>query len=129
MPSTSLKRKIVGMSEPLAALGQAPLATVDDLVGLSGLSRSKVYAVINEFFELGLAVPVELGWTRRKTARWYLTDKGMDIVDEILGPNFQPCSRWHEEWGRSRLIERLPMVEWAYRAAGELSSQGPIQEI
>ena len=34
MPSTSLKRKIVGMSEPLAALGQAPLATVDDLVGL-----------------------------------------------------------------------------------------------
>lgn len=129
MPSTSLKRKIVGMSEPLAALGQAPLATVDDLVGLSGLSRSKVYAVINEFFELGLAVPVELGWTRRKTARWYLTDQGMDIVDEILGPNFQPCSRWHEEWGRSRLVERLPMVEWAYRAAGELSSQGPIQEI
>ena len=105
----------------LRALGQVALASVDDIVKTGGLRRSRVYDGINDLADAGLVDSAELGWTRDKVARFFFTDHA-----RAMYPDF--CSPWHEEWGRARLLQRLPLVEWAYQVAGEIKGLGSLTE-
>ena len=115
--------------DTLTTLSQMPLATIDDLTAVSGLPRSRINTGVKDLHQLELAVPVPLGWTREKVARWYIPDLALDPVDDYLGPGRQPCSRWHEEWGRSLLLPRLPTVEWGYPSIGTVREMGSLREI
>ena len=113
----------------LPVFAQMPLATIDDIVQATGFPRSRVYSAFETLKEFQLAVPVQLGWTREKVARWHIPDEALGIVDELLGPGHQPCSRWHEDWGRSLLLPRLPTLESGYRVISATRDMGPIAEI
>ena len=113
----------------LPVFSQMPLATIDDIVQVTRFPRSRVYSAFETLKEFQLAVPVQLGWTKEKVARWHIPDEALDIADELLGPGHQPCSRWHEDWGRSRLLPRLPTLESGYRVAAATRAMGPIGEI
>ena len=115
--------------DTLTFFSQMPLATIDDLTAVSGLPRSRINTGMKHLHKLELAVPVPLGWTREKVARWHIPDLALDLIDDRLGPGRQPCSRWHEEWGRSLLLPRLPTVEWGYPAIGAVTEMGPMREI
>ena len=108
-------------ADVVRTLAQESLASVDDMVKSGKLPRSRVYTGINELREAGLVDSVDLGWSRDKVSRFFFTDNGLERYGE-------ECSPWHEEWGRARLLQRLPLVEWAYQVAGEIDGLGPMVE-
>jgi hypothetical protein len=79
-----------------------------------------VYSRLSELREAGLAASAPLGWSCRRAARWWLTAPALAAAGVAGGS-------WHEEWGRCRLLERLPSVEWFYRVAGSLDGLGPLE--
>lgn len=133
MSIEKLRRNLESASDQaidvLKTLSQMPLATIDDLTAVSGLPRSRVNTGVKDLHRLELAISVPLGWTREKVVRWYLPELALYPIDDRLGPGCQPCSRWHEEWGRSLLLPRLPTVEWGYAAIGAVREMGPMREI
>ena len=108
-------------ADVLGVLAQEPFAGVDDIAKSGRLPRSRVYAGINDLCGDGLADSVELGWNRDKVSRYFFTA-------EALARYGDQCSPWHQEWGRARLLQRLPLVEWAYQVAGEINGLGPVEE-
>ena len=117
-PSLTMSR---AAADVLGVLAQEPLAGVDDIAKSGRLPRSRVYAGINDLCGDGLADSVELGWNRDKVSRYFFTA-------EALARYGDQCSPWHQEWGRARLLQRLPLVEWAYQVAGEINGLGPVEE-
>lgn len=130
MSVESIRQKLTAQAaDALPVFSQMPLATIDDIVQVTRFPRSRVYSAFQTLKELKLAIPVHLGWTKDKVARWHIPDEGIDIVDELLGPGHHPCSRWHEDWGRSRLRPRLPTLESGYTVAAATRDMGPVAEI
>ena len=115
--------------DTLTVFSQMPLATIDDLTAVSGFPRSRINTGMKDLQQLGLAAPAPLGWTLEKVPRWHIPDLALGPIDDLRGPGRQPCSRWHEEWGRSLLLPRLPTVEWGYPAIGAITEMGPMREI
>ena len=130
MSVESIRQKLTAQAaDALPVFSQMPLATIDDIVQVTRFPRSRVYSAFQTLKELKLAIPVHLGWTKDKVARWHIPDEGIDIVDELLGPGHHPCSRWHEDWGRSLLLPRLPTLESGYTVAAATRDMGPVAEI
>ena len=102
------------------ALGHLPLASAGDLAGVQGVRVEGVYTKLWELERNGYAERRLLGWTRNRVARWWLTEAGI-LGMGVLG------STWHEEWGRCGLLDRLPMVESFYRAAGLIKGYGRLR--
>ena len=61
-----------------------------------------------------------LGWTRTRVRRWWLEGEALEEAGSLGGS-------WHEEWGRCRLLERFPSVEWFYRFVGTLKGLGTLE--
>ena len=102
-----------------AALSQLPLGSAADIGGVQGVGVSGVYNKLWELAGLGYAECMQLGWSRQRTTRWWLTEEALIEVG-LLGGS------WHQDWGRSVLLERLPLVEWFYHVAGSLDMLGPL---
>ena len=130
MSVESIRQKLTAQAcDTLPVFSQMPLATIDDIVQVTRFPRSRVYSAFQTLKELKLAIPVHLGWTKDKVARWHIPDEALDIVDELLGPGHHPCSRWHEAWGRSLLLPRIPALESGYTVVAETRDMGPVSEI
>ena len=131
MSVESIRQKLTAQAaDALPVFSQMPLATIDDIVKVTRFPRSRVYSAFQTLKELKLAIPVHLGWTKDKVARWHIPDEALDIVDELLGPGHHPCSRWHEDWGRSLLLPRLSL-RWSrgIRWPPQTRDMGPVAEI
>ena len=109
-----------GLVRVMDVLVDMPLASVPDLAGVRGISSSSVTRKLWELQEMGLADSEILGWSRKRLRRWWLTPGGVGLMGAPMGS-------WHDEWGRCRLLERLPSVEWFYRVAGFLRELGPFE--
>ena len=109
-----------GLVRVMDVLVDMPLASVPDLAGVRGMSQSSVTRKLWELREMGLADSEILGWSRRRLRRWWLEPEGVELMGF-------PVGSWHDEWGRCRLLERLPSVEWFYRVAGFLRELGPVR--
>ncbi len=107
-------------SRVAAALVQCPLGSAADVAPMVGTKVAGVYARLRELRSAGMADCVSLGWSMRQQFRWWLSDDALSALG-VLG------SSWHEEWGRSRLLERLPLVEWFYRAACSVTGAGRLR--
>lgn len=101
-----------------ALLEQCPLAAVEDLAALLGVSRSLAGVGLLELEAAGLAERAGLGCQRRLTGRWWLTAAGVERFHK------GGWGSWNEEWALSRLLERLPAVEGFYPAAAGLAGLG-----
>ena len=104
----------------LPVVAALPLASVLDYSAVVGKPPPYFYPRLWELKEAGLVSTVSLGATKQKAARWWLTPKGMGRLS-IFAPH------WHEESALSRLLERLPMVEWFYQAAVGLPGMGALE--
>ena len=104
----------------LPVVAALPLASAVDYAAVVGKTPSYFYPRLWELKEAGLVRPVSLGATKPKAARWFLTRDGINRLAP-LSPH------WHEESALGRLLERLPMVEWFYRAAAGLPGMGELE--
>ena len=114
----------------LRVMGQLPVAAIDDIIAVGRFPRSRVYEAVEVLHneENKLVDSVQLGWTRDKVNRYWLTAKGLELVSGADSPAPSP-SPWHDEFGRSRLLQRLPAVEWGYRVAGQVTDLGPFKSL
>ena len=101
-------------------LGHLPLASASDLAGLQGSRVESVYGRLWELHRNGYADKCMLGWSRGRVSRWWLTEEALTGMG-VLG------ATWQDEWGRCNLLERLPVVEWFYRAAAEIRGYGKLR--
>ena len=106
----------------LRVMGQLPLAAIEDIIALGRLPRSRVYEAVKAPGKAKLVDSAQLGWTRDKVRRYWLTDPGLALVSGTPSP-------WHGEFGRSRLLQRLPAVEWGYPAAARVNDLGPFETL
>ena len=106
----------------LRVMGQLPLGTIDDIIALGSFPRSRAYEAVKALKAEKLVDSVQLGWTRDKVARYWLTDAGLALVSGTPSP-------WHGEFGRARLLQRLPAVEWGYPAAARVDDLGPFETL
>ena len=104
----------------LPVVAAMPLASAVDYAAVVGKTPSHFYPRLWELKDAGLLRPVSVGATRQKAARWFLTREGMGRLS-VFSPH------WHEESALSRLLERLPMVEWFYQAAVGLPGMGELE--
>ena len=102
-----------GAAAVLAWLRQMPLASVRDLASFHDVGESPYYAWLWELSERGLARVSQMGASKRKVGRWWLTPEGMSSSDLRDGGA-------HREFFLSNLLARLPAVEWFYPLAREL---------
>ena len=109
-----------GAERLLALLDDLPMATVGDVAPLTGASSSAVYDRMLELRQAGHIDSVGLGWSRPRSMRWYLTDAGLSLLghEEVT---------WHHEGLRSRLLERLPSLEFFYHLIPQITSLGAFQ--
>ena len=101
-------------------LGHLPLASAADLAAVQGVRVEGVYAKLWELHKGGYVGRCMLGWSRSRVARWWLTERGLEGMG-VFG------ATWHEEWGRCNLLERLPVVEWFYRASAMVRGYGRLR--
>lgn len=100
-----------------------PLASSTDLVGVAGLTRVEVNRRLQLLKEAGLADCVDVGWYRRRSSRWWLTDRCLALMEWPVGWS------WQDEGGRSQLLQRLAAVEGIYGMAGMDFKLGPFREL
>ncbi len=103
-----------GAAQLFSLLQTLPLATVGDLIPLSGVASSVVYDRMLELRDAGLVGGSLLGWLRPRAVRW-----------RLVGPG---APGWHHEGLLSRLLERLPSLELFYRFLPEVPGMGSFQE-
>ena len=97
--------------EVMDLLLQLPMASERDLAGFSDMKN--IYRTLTELRNGGLVDSVCLGWSTTRVNRYWLTEEALSAIpgaDGVL----------HGEWGRCRLLNRLPSCEWFYRVAAEL---------
>ena len=104
----------------LPVVAAMPLASAVDYSAVVGKTPSYSYSRLWELKDAGLLRPVSLGATKPRALRWFLTQEGINRL-AIFSPH------WHEEYALSRLLERLPMVEWFYQAAVGLPGLGGLE--
>ena len=104
----------------LPVVAAIPLASVVDYSAVVGKTPSYFYPRLGELKDAGLLRPANLGATKQKAARWWLTPEGMGRLS-VFSPH------WHEESALGRLLDRLPMVEWFYQAAVGLPGMGELE--
>ena len=104
----------------LPVVAAMPLASAVDYSAVVGKTPSYSYSRLWELKDAGLLRPVSLGATKPRALRWFLTQEGINRL-AILFPH------WHEESALSRLLERLPMVEWFYQASVGLPGLGELE--
>ena len=102
----------------LAAVGPS---NAEDLALLRRHNVNMVHQWLVHLERAGLVERAELGWTRRLSGLWWLTDAGVSRFRAVRGA-------WHFEAGRCRLLEILPCAEQFYRVAGELQGLGEFRE-
>lgn len=99
-----------------------PLASAGDLAGVTGLSRVEVNRRLQLLREAGLTECAELSWYRRRSPRWWLTDRCLALMEWPVGWS------WQDEGGRAQLLQRLAVVEGLYSLAGLDYGLGPFRE-
>ena len=92
----------------LAVLIDMPLASAADIAEPTRIREATVHRALNTLLSLEVVSSVSLGATRSRVTRWHLTGEWAERLD----------ATWHEEWALARLLERLPLAEWFYPAAG-----------
>jgi hypothetical protein len=107
--------------EVIELLPPLPLATIGNLVDVTGRPYSQLRPGLDELHEAGLVNFAVLGSTDRASPRWFLTDRALPGF-ESSGPT------WHEEGNRSELLQRLPQVEGLYRVAGSVTGMGRFED-
>lgn len=105
----------------VALLAQYPLVSSGELSLVTGRHPSAYYPRFWELKDAGLVDRACLGGFQQRADRWWFTSQGVAVLGR------SPALIWHEEWFRSRLLERLPVVEALYRAAASLSGLGPLR--
>ena len=109
-----------GCFRVLDTLSEMPLASVPEMAKAKGGSASGVGRRLLELQERGLVGSEVMGWTKKRVRRWWLEGKALEGATALGGS-------WHEEWGRCRLMERFPSVEWFYRFVGTMKGLGPLE--
>ena len=105
----------------LAAVVMCPLISTDDLVAVTGEPKWRVEEVLRDYTDYGTIRHVELGCTIDMVRRHFLSPEGR------AGTPFW-LSAWHQDRGLATLLERLPLVEWGYRAVAAQTDLGPMRE-
>ena len=82
-----------------------------------GWSIDRVYPAVRELRDAGLVASARLGASGHPAERLWLTQKALEDTEA-------PTPNWHEEWGRCRLLERLPLATSFYRVAGSVKEMG-----
>ena len=100
-------------------LTDRPLASTDDCVSSMDLPGPRVRDALRELRNWGLLETDLLGWTRPRVARIRLPDRAI----RRLGI---PSPTWHDEGNLGHLLQRLPLVENFYQAAGSVEL-GPVE--
>ena len=95
----------------------AALASGSELAALLKAPPADVYARLDELKKHEFADSLSLGWQRERIERWWLTDEFL-INTGLTIPNY------HQEWGRCRLLDRLPVIETGYPAMASVSGLG-----
>ena len=101
----------------LLYLEQTPLATVREMGDMFGPSLWMFSRALNELVDRNFVGRLGLGAVRRNRQRWFI---GEDCA-RIVGPGF---GLWHDEWALCQLVDRLPVVEGIYEAAGCIPGLG-----
>ena len=116
LPVSDGARRVASM------LWAAVLASGSDLAALLEAPPPDVYARLTELKENEFAESKALGWQKEVVERWWLTDELL-VAAGITAPNY------HQEWGRCRLLERLPILETGYQAMASVSGLGRLVEV
>ena len=97
-----------------------PLASAEDIAAVQDRTVSGVYSRLRNLADAGWVKSVALGCSRRRVARYYLTEDGQAFLN---------CSgaTWHQAGTLCRLLERMPSVEWLYPAAASIREFGQLR--
>ena len=104
----------------LVWLADRPLASTDDCVSSMDLPGPRVRDALRELRNRGWLEADLLGWTRPRVERMHLSGKG-------IGRLGIPSPTWHDEGNLGHLLQRLPLVENFYQAAGAVEGLGPVE--
>ncbi len=104
----------------LAHLAECPLASMEDCVSSIDLPGPRVRDALQELRNWGWLETERLGWIRPRVDRIRLPEKAI----RRLGI---PSPTWHDEGNLAHLLQRLPLTETFYLAAGAVGGLGPIE--
>ena len=104
----------------LVCLVDRPLASREDCVSSIDLPGPRVRDALEELRNWGLLESNLLGWTKPRVERISLPAEGT----RRLGI---PSPTWHDEGNLGHLLQRLPLPENFYPAAGAVEGLGPIE--
>ena len=105
----------------ISLLCQFPLASSTELSLITGRAPSAYYPRLWELKERGFVDRICLGGFFQRSDRWWFTPYGASLL------GLSTPLLWHEEWFRSRLLERLPVLESIYRAAASFQGLGQLR--
>ena len=101
-----------------------PLATQTRLAAALRLSAADLHPPMTELREKGLVDSVTLGGSAqgsKPTPRWFFTEQAIELFGNL------PVT-WHQEGNRGSLLDRLPVLDWCYRAATDIDYYGEFRE-
>ena len=104
----------------LVHLADRPLASTEDCVASMDLPAPRVRDALRELKHRVLSESTLLGWTRPRVERIYLPEKGIRRLGISL-------PTWHDEGNLSHILQRLPLAENFYLAAGAVEGLGAIK--
>ena len=103
----------------IIALYQMPLASISDLANCLGLGKRTLRVHVASLKKEGKVVSCALSATRRAAARLHLSDDTAHAV----GFGY---AGWNSAWGRSLLLQHLPMLEQFYVVAAQCCESGRV---
>ena len=104
----------------LICLADRPLASTEDCEASIDLPDARVRDALRELKHRALLESTLLGWTRSRVERINLPEKGIRRLG-ISVPT------WHDEGNLSHILQRLPLAENFYLAAGAVEGLGAIK--
>ena len=109
-----------GHYDLLRLIGQMPWSSALDQARVKALNHARIYERLGDLHDRGYVRSNQLGATMGKVERYYLTAEGLSCLEVVDGV-------WNSEWALARLLEKLPQVEWFYRACvDQVERLGPM---
>ena len=109
-----------GAKTVLTWVVECPMGSVGDYVALGCGDSSSVYSRLWELQAVGLVECYSLGATRGKVNRWWVSQRGLELLGLF---DFA----WQQPGSLSQLLGRLPSVEWFYQVAGSVPGMGRLE--
>lgn len=118
LPVSAAARRLAG------TLVDMPLASSKDLSMVLRRNQSQLHPLLHELERAGLISSATLGSSitgGNPSQRWFFTADALECFDGL------PVT-WHEEGNRCVLLDRLQVLQWFYRVAGEFQDMGRFRQ-